>query len=398
MPTPIVPAEKTAFIAIVNVVDPIEATRLATILVNYDDVVTAIRRQLDEFAANPAYLFEAMDVFLASNSDLIAAGIYNNGSSASVLSNPKLFINFTTTDTTLSTIADGWINILGNSVIEKITVSTATNLEYLYIGPGCTLDVLDSSATNAYVNNLYLPFIKNRPATLNALQYGSGLGNLQVSPGSYYGGVKNFDPLISCAIPVTSLAIGIITHNTIELTWVPPASGYLFVNVYYKRTDSGTWILAGNDAGDYVLNTGFMFRYLAADVSYDFKVTVVCNNGGTASAYISAQTPCCGDTNFSTCPVIALIVASPNPNNTQTLCNGVVALKEYAAGTTLTVLKQSGAPLLAGLRAPVDVTTDDVPYQQFPFDSTTGTLDASGTPLGVFIVGNVVTFYGVLPS
>lgn len=401
MPTPIDAGEKAAFIAIVSIVNPIEADRLATILVNYDDVVEAIRRQLDIFAANPAYLKEAISVFTPHNTDLLAAGIYNNGFDASQIVDPKVLISYAANGGILSTITDGWILLLSDSTVTTTTVSTNKNLLYFYIGPSCTVDLLDSSADGAFTNNLYLPFLKNRPAILKGLLYGSFIGNIKIEEGSVYGGITSYNPGNSCALPITSLAVGINTHNSIELTWIPPVSGgYLYINAYYKRTDSGTWIKGNDQVGDYVLDTGFMFTDLEPDTAYSFRVTTVCNNGGTASIYISAQTPCCGSGNSDsdTCPIAVTIATIPNPALTDTLCNGDVIYTEYAPAATLTILKTNGAPLLAGAKAPVEITIDNVPYQKFPFNTAPGQFDATTTPLLTFINGNIITFEAVLPS
>lgn len=400
MPTPIDAGEKADFIAIVAIVDPIEADRLADILVNYDDIVEAIRRQLDVFASNPAYLKEAISVFTPHNINLLAAGIYNDGFEAGQLIDPKVLISYGANGGILSTATDGWILMLSDSTATTTTVAANTNLLYLYIGPSCTMDLLDSSAEGAFVNNLYLPFLKNRPSTLKGLLYGSFIGNIKLEPGSTYGGITSYNPGNSCALPVTSLAVGITTHNSIELTWVPPTGGYLYINAYYKKTDRGSWIQGNTQDGDFMLDTGFMFTDLDSDTAYSFKVTTVCNNGGTASLYTSAQTPCCGSGNSDndTCPIAVTIATVPDTGLTETLCNGDVIYAQYAPAATLTILKTNGAPLLAGAKAPVEITVDNVPYQKFPFKIAPGEFDASTTPLGTFINGNTITFEAVLPS
>jgi hypothetical protein len=75
------------------------------------------------------------------------------------------------------------------------------------------------------------------------------------------------------------------------------------------------------------------------------------------------------------------------------LCNGTVIALEYAPGPTLVL------PYLIGRGDDVDrtVIVDNVPYQNFPYDDSSGTFNAGGTSLLNFIATNVVTVSVNLP-
>ena len=403
MPTPIPGGEITAFENVVNSAPypggSFGVYVLQSYFTNFEDIPRAIGDQLDLFGPNNTYLVEAMNSFNPSYSTLASVGILfkNPGTNAT---NPVLIINSNYTGTITINSAIAGLTILGNSAISKIVIATGISLPNLYIGPGASVDVLDSSATGAFVNNIYLAYAKNTASSLNSVMVGSGIGNVQVDDGSYYGGVSPNDPDLTCAAAVTGLAAGDITHNSVVLAWTPYVNGgYIFTNVLYKKNESAVWLPVDDTVGDYVYTagvfTGFVFRNLDTDTYYNFNVAVTCNNGGVANTYINAQTVCCGSNNnivpATNCKIVVLIKTSPNPANTITLCNGVVIPAEYPVGTTLTI------PYLANKNITADLVIDNAIYQLFPYNSVTGTWDASTTPVLEFINGNVVTIRAQLP-
>lgn len=393
MPTPIPSGEKTAFIAIVNAVDPQEALRLATVLVNYEDVPTAIGRQQDEYAANNQYLTECLNTL--NQGALIAAGTIFNQTTSAPTTNPALWVNSQTTGGINITTTDPGFGILGNSNINKITLSASVILKNLYIGPGSTVDALDGSATGAITNTIYLPYLKSTPSALNIVRFGSTVGSVQVDKGSYYGGIESYDPNLPCALPVTGISATEVTQNGVLISWTPPGSGYIFITTFYRLTNSKPWILADEMAGEFVGNTGFIFRNLEADTYYDFQVSVMCNNGGINSQTITTQTTCCGGgdlTIYKQCGITVLIVATPDPSDVLYLCNGTPIPRQYPAGTTLTI------PYLAGKNQLIPFIVDNANLNDVPFNPVLGEFNAAASTLTKFVIGNVVQMNFSLPA
>ena len=263
--TSIVSGQKTAFLALVNAAPipggPFEASVLASILVYYSDIPRAISREIDLFKDNNSYLTEAMACFAANDNDLQAAGIYV-GKSGVNLSDPVMIINSDYTGiVTLDTNSTG-LAILGNSTVKRIQINTNIDLQNIYVGPGCSIDLVDASATSAFVNSIWLKFSKNTASSLNGAVYGSEIGQVQVDPGSYYGGVDYIDPQATCSEPVTYLTAGSITHNSITLVWQPPANGYIFLEVYYKKANSAVWKLVDDSVGGYINTAGYFTGFV----------------------------------------------------------------------------------------------------------------------------------------
>lgn len=393
MPTPIPSPEKTAFIAIVNAVNPQEALRLPAVMVNYEDVPMVIGRQEDEYAANNAYLTECMGTL--NQGALLTAGIYFNQTASSLVTNPAFWVNSQTTggiDITTNTAGFG---IFGTSYINNITISASVILQNLTIEPGSTVDVLDSSATGAIVKTIYLPFAKSTPSTLNIVKFGSRIGDVQVAQGSYYGGIEAYDPQLPCALPVTSISATEVTKNGVLISWTPPTSGFIFITPFYRKTNSKPWILADENAGEFVGNTGFVFRDLESDTYYDFQITVMCNNGGVNSQTITTQTICCGGgplSIYKQCGITILIVASPDPSDVLYLCNGTPIPRQYPAGATLTI------PYLAGKNQLVPFIVDNANVNDVPFNPVLGQFNAAVSTLGSFVVGNIVQMNFSLPA
>lgn len=402
--TPIVSGQKTAFIALVNTVDPNLALRMVDILNYYSDIPTAIGYQLDFHAANPRYLWECMNCFSANDSDMRAAGIYNNNTLSSGITDAVMFVNFIASGTVTydgDTLFFPSMIVMGNSQIGSIVTPSGTILEYLYIGPGSTVNIFDSTATNSFVNHVYIDFAKSAPGALNAIAFGSGVGSpVVVQDGAYYGGVTTNNPIATCALAVTDLQASDITKDSILLSWVAPESGYTQIVLNYKKINSGTWIEVGPADGDWIYTggapTGFVFRNLESQTYYNFEVAVTCNNGGVATSVINAETICCGSGGSTisiskACLIEVQIKQTPSPTNYITLCNGQQILAQYPVGPTLTI------PYLIGLGAPVtDLVIGNQTQQGFPYNQLTGTFGTVSPPT-YFLDGDVVSVTFNLP-
>lgn len=420
MPTILPSNEKADFISIVKAAPypggPSEADRLQSVLNYYEDVHTAIYRQLELFASNNSYLISAITVF--NDNQLQLVGIFVNKSQSSPpITDPVLIINsdYTTVDLTpnvSSPPAEKTLGILGSSHIGAVVLDSNTVLDQLYIGPGSTVDVYDGSAgisspplsppVAARVGTIWLPKMKSKPSALNSVVYGSMIGQVVKDEGSYYGGIAE-NPTETCADAVTAMAATEITKDAVLVSWTPPAQ-YLFINTFFRKTNSQVWILATTEDGDFVDDSGFIFRHLEAQTFYDFKATVICSNGGQVSTQITTETICCGGgtnlTIYDVCPITMIISSTPDsPPAGQVLCNGISIDLNYPPGATITI------PYLASVNARIlnpfvvghsgGGTADS--YQNFPYDSMTGTWDATSTSLGTFVVSNLVTVSVGLP-
>lgn len=389
-----------------------EADNIVTrnLLVYYEDVITCIYRQLELIQANNAYLTKLIGVF--DDTELQAVGIWNNKtlSSSPPLTDPVLIINSTIdlvilTPNTSSPPAEKTLGIFGNSVIGLIVLDESTTLDEIMVGPGSIVQSFDASAGEtsppaspslpANVETIWLPFARSTPSRMDSVVYGSRIGQVVLDEGSYYGGVKE-DPDITCAYPVTNLTASQTVKNGVSLSWDPPISGsppidnYLFINTFFKKSNNSVWIQASEVDGDFVGDTGFVFRHLESDTFYDFKVSSTCVTGGVASETITIKTGCCGSGNTLTtwkkCEFTLTIAVSPI-TTLDALCNGAKIAIQYPEGTTLTV------PYFIGRKEDMDSTLiiNNVPYQNFPFDDESGQWDASQTSLQQFIAGNIVT-------
>jgi hypothetical protein len=406
MPTQIAPAEKAAFIALVEIAPfpggPLEASRLQDVLVYYTDIPTAIGRQLELYASNNAYLKECMAVF--DDTELQNANIYNNkyNSPVAPFNDAVMIINSTYDGIIGLTAHANGFTLLGHSYVSRLELDDGVILQNLYIGPGSTLDVLDSAGTlyAGAVLNIWLPFANNTASALNSAVFGSVIGAVHLTKGSFYGGLDQNDPQLPCAIPVTSLYTSGITHDSITLNWTPPASGYLFLDVFYKRTDSAPWLQPKPDMIGFITFSGevygFVFSGLEADTSYDFKVSVRCNNGGLANETMTASTVCCGAStvdDFIDCKFYITIKDTPG-TTMQALCNGELIYTEYPSGTTLQI------PYLAGKDIVADLIIDNNNTQEVSetYDKPQGKWDAAGTPIAQFVDGNKITIVARIPN
>ncbi len=307
MPVNLNPNEKAAFIALTQAAPypggPFEAERLQDILNTYDDIYTAIMRQLTLFNTNNAYLTEAMAIF--NDTLLQSVGIWNNKTiSSPPLTDPVLITNSTITDwpvliTASSPPISQYLAILGNSRISEVTVTSYANLLELYIGPSVIVDLADATQPGALINTIWLPYEKSQPSRLNAAVYNSRINEFKIDEGSFFGGYTNDDPDATCASVVTDLAVAYFTRNTVQLTWTPPSlqsppASYLFINTYYRTKGSNVWILAGDDIGYFNGDSGFTFTQLERGTKYEVEVIVTCLNGGLSDpAMIDVDTSCC---------------------------------------------------------------------------------------------------------
>ena len=75
-----------------------------------------------------------------------------------------------------------------------------------------------------------------------------------------------------------------ITHDSVELTWLPPESDggtpIKSYNIEYKPTNRSTWVKAGTADGT---ATEFNVTGLQEGVDYDFRVTAVNAEGAGKS-------------------------------------------------------------------------------------------------------------------
>lgn len=400
--------EKQAFIALVQAAPgplggPFEASRLQDILVYYSDIYTAIMRELDLFASNNAYLTQGLACF--DDTELLAVGIWNNKTvSSPPISDPILVVNSTYTDDLILISAqpsppiNQTLCILGASNIFGVSLEADAVLSELYIGPGVIVDSADASQPGALIRTIWLPYLKSTPSTLISAVYGSQIQQFIIDDGSYFGGYTLVLPAATCQSTISNITASEATNNSLFISWTPPADPYLFINTFYRKTNSMPWIPVTDADGDFVNESGFIFRHLEKDTYYDFKVAVTCNNGVVNNTIVSAQTICCGAGTsvqlYKVCPVTFIIsITEDSPPNGQVLCNGTSIALNYPPGTTITV------PYFASVNAvPLnDFIVDNVPYQLMPYNKSTGTWDASATPLTTFIAGNVITVDVSLP-
>lgn len=302
MPTPIPGSEKQAFISLVRAAPypggPIEASRLETILNNYEDIPTAIGRQQRLFAGNNAYLRACMDVF--PQIELTNVGIWYEFTQLSpYITDPLIIINSTLDLVELTNASPPYYKalvIMGNSTIKEVLCDNGITLNEMWVMGGSTVEVLNaadsSPAIITLVDQLWITTDRDAIAQVNSAAYQSVINNVYVEVGSYFGGIKE-DPEATCADVVTNLQATEITHSSLLLSWDVPAQ-YLFVFVKFKRSNTPTWREAELADGIFTPDTKFLFTNLEKDTYYDFRVTTVCQDGKTANADLTVQTYCCG--------------------------------------------------------------------------------------------------------
>lgn len=305
MATPIPSAYKDAFIALIQVTNEYAALRCADLVNNYEDIPIGLGYVLNPIEANPAYLNELLNCF-PDVRELNAVGIYYNQDNADIqnvtYSGINIFCNCNLSggisvgfmdsppaSPPVTSVASIWLANT-TSVTQGITVNSGFVLNILYMGSGSSVDVLDSSASGSAVATLTLMNVKTNPSSLSQIKTGSNIGRVEIQTGAIFGGIGFDAPDSSCAQPVTNLAVGNVTHNTVPLTWTNPST-YLFINIYYRKQQAPNWIPATDKDGDFVGQTGYTFRTLLPDTNYEFSVVVTCKNGGLSPREIvTAQT------------------------------------------------------------------------------------------------------------
>lgn len=418
MPTPLIPSEKAAFVALVKVAPrpggPTEAMRLAStdFFNNYEDIPYALQRQLDLFAGEPSYLNTCMSVFTDAN--LLAAGIYNGATVPSGATNPRVVIN--STINVISITSNQPLLLILNSSVGRINMTFGVYLTFIYMS-GSVTDLVNANFSSAFIGQIYIKNVNNNPSTLKGVMMGSLMGGMinQIlpDPGVTYGGVVVYDPDNACANQISNLNAGDITHNSVTLMWnLPPNpswsyASFLFLYIYYKLENASGWIRVDNTQGDFIQQVGFVFRYLQSDTRYDFMVTLVCTNGGTNSEHVIAQTVCCGDKEVATgkeCWFTIVMLDTPgiapytNPDTgdiipvTITLCNGAQIAGQYQTGTTLTI------PYLANQSVDQTIIVNNQYQQGIPYNQVLAQWDLAGTPLGEFLNGDIVSLKAFVPS
>jgi hypothetical protein len=289
MPTEIPIQEKFDFINVVKVMNPVEASLLPELLNNYEDIPNILIRQLDLYSSFPQYLDTCMAVFAASDSELIAVGIYVNKTEVESVVNPTVFVNSTTSGGVAITANSTGLYLYGSSEIDSIIVSQLKSLLKLYIGGGAKVSMLDATGNGALVNLINVKYQHNRVGELSMIKQGSNIAQLVVDRGAYFGGYGTEAPTNTCAYPVTDFVVENLQNNSLTLKWTLPST-WLYVNIYYRVTESGTWIAVDSTKGDYINDIGFVFKGLVANTSYDFRVIITCPNGGLSTPLETTQT------------------------------------------------------------------------------------------------------------
>ena len=289
MPTPIIAGEKTAFIALVNVVSATEAAWITTNTINYEDIPTAIDRQ-DAFLAIPNYLDTCMAVF--TNASLVAAKIYNGKTDAGGYTNPIMLNNTTqSAGIVISTsFTTSKLRILGTSVVNEIKTSGANNgLNTLTIGPGAIVSKVETLLdVTDQISIINIRCLRETGGTLSTITQGSKIGNINKDYCATFGG---FGVTIStgspCALPVTNLITSAISNSSIGISWVNTA-GWFLNTIYIRRTGTTTWTQAFDSLQDpvpalggglYYSNDAFTFINLLPSTQYDIQVITTCTSG-----------------------------------------------------------------------------------------------------------------------
>ena len=291
MATAIPSGQVTAFINIIKAYNPTDINYvnwLSTNLVYFSDIPTALFYYIpDDITWNIPLLTQLMACFSANDSDLQAAGIYVSKNTS--FTNPVLLINSNDEGGGISiTSSQTSLGILGNCTITgNLTISSSVTLGYLYVGSTVKMNILDSSASNANIGQLWIRYLQGLGGYVSGAIVGSSISNAIVDTGAYYGGILNDSPLNTCSASVTGLTCSaypanfpVITHNTIPLYWTGTTGTYIKLVIQYKKSSSTIWLTADDTVGNYVSPTCFMFTTLDHDTYYDFQVISVCTNGG----------------------------------------------------------------------------------------------------------------------
>jgi hypothetical protein len=300
---PLIPQnEKNAFLSVVKASPNglALADVLNTTMNYYSDIPGAIVAQLRLYAENNSYLLQAITCF--NDNQMLSVGIYVNKNSSAIY-NPLFVINstigtvFITENSPVTYLALG---VFGPTTIQVLSLTPGATLNELIMGPGTTIEQLNGSAVSSpasspnIVNQISLWYGKPGPSAINSITYGSVVNFVNVEQGSYYAGVSE-NPDVTCTATVTNLQATNATLNSIYLSWTlpnvaSPWQPYLFVNVYFRLSNTFPWTLATTANGQFMGDVGFLFTGLDIDTFYQFNVCCTCPNGGVVCVSVSAKT------------------------------------------------------------------------------------------------------------
>ncbi len=286
MPTQIPPGEKAAFLDIINIRNSNEVSTIDAFLVNYEDILLAINYLLIPFSSYPNYLKESLLVF--TDSELVNVGILVDKDEVALVTNPVLLLNTTTTAGILIDTNQDTLYIFGDSNVDVLNIDSLIHLKSLLITSGAIVNLADASLQDSTINLINIKTYRNLGGNLNLIINNSGIGQVNVDEGSFFGGYGEINPALPCALPVTNLTATGMTPTSITIGWTLPTP-YLFVNVYYRLFNDGNYLEP--TSGIWSKDEGFTFTNLIPNTKYDFKVTITCKNGGTSdSTYLTEST------------------------------------------------------------------------------------------------------------
>lgn len=294
MPHALVGGEKTAFINIVAAQNPLEAVWLATgsNFINYEDIATVIYRQAggavsSDFITYPNYLEAAIAVF--TDSSLFGYGsVYNNKSEPSGLGDPRVLINTSVIGGITWSPVGGVLLILNNSVVDALVVSNNKLITTLTIGSGSNVAIATAISGTASIATINIKNLRDNYSTLQQITQGSTIGIVNIDTGAVFGGYGVNPVSGSCALVVSNLTASAVFATSMTISWTNPA-GWLFNYLYYKNSNSNTWILVDDNIGKFVGDTGFVFTQLTPNTTYNFRVNVKCANGVLGSYVTISQ-------------------------------------------------------------------------------------------------------------
>lgn len=280
MPTPIPSQEKIDFINIIKVGYPLDAAIIEPKLINYEDIIFALKQQLDIFAGNNNYLNQAIDVF--TDAALIAVDIYVN-KTETTLTNPSVLINTACNTGVNITTQKNTLLVIGTSLIVTLTLAENSSIQSLYVGPNSEVTLIDGTNANCIINLMSVKFLRSMGGTVGNALIPTVIAQIIVDLNATWGGFVAINPLVGCSDPVTAIDTDATSSSSITVTWTLPVD-YLFVNIYFKlATDTNYITITNTNYGNYIGDTGFVFTNLLPATTYDFQTTITCINGGVST-------------------------------------------------------------------------------------------------------------------
>lgn len=289
MPTPIPSGEKTAFLDIIKIGLPDQVNYMNTNLVNYEDIPLIVHQNIDYFIEFPQFLAIALNCF--TNATMLSVGIYYKQTIVVPVTDTLLIVNSTFSDTITIDINLNFLDILNNSVIYDLIINNV-NIVTLNVASGSSINILDPFSASGSITVLNIKNVRNNASTVSTLQFGSLVGLIQVDDGAFFGGYNEVNIELPCAIPVTGLGVTNITFNSMTIGWTNPViTGWLYATLYYRESNTTSWIQVDKTIGDFLSDNGFIFTQLQPSTFYDFQVIITCINGGqSVPIAISQQT------------------------------------------------------------------------------------------------------------